>query len=193
MSQDIQIAVLYGSYRDNRKGIHVANFVVDELKQHCKPVLVDAKAIDLPMLNKMYKEYEHGEAPQNMSSLAKTLTDSDAFVIVTGEYNHGLPPGLKNLLDHFQKEYFFKPAGIVSYSAGSFGGVRASIHARAVLGELGMVTLSSILPFPSIGKSFSDSGILEDPKMEQRFQKFAKELLWYAEALKAKREEGTPY
>jgi hypothetical protein len=29
--------------------------------------------------------------------------------------------------------------------------------------------------------------------MEQRFQKFAKELLWYAEALKAKRAEGTPY
>ena len=31
---------------------------------------------------------------------------------------------MKNLLDHFQTEYFFKPSAIACYSAGSFGGVR---------------------------------------------------------------------
>ncbi len=193
MSQQAQIAVIYGSYRDHRRGIHVANFVVDQLKTLCKPVFVDAKVFDLPMLNKMYKEFESGAAPDNMSRLSDLLKESDGFVVVTGEYNHGLPPGLKNLLDHFQKEYYFKPAGIVSYSAGSFGGVRAAIHARAVLGELGMVTISSMFPFPSIRKTFNESGTPEDPKMEERFKKFARELIWYAEALKIKRSEGTPY
>lgn len=193
MSQNLRIAVIYGSYREHRKGIHVANFVVDQLKALCKPVLVDAKAYDLPMLNKMYKEFKGDSAPENMAKLAKLLDESDGFVVVTAEYNHGFPAGLKNLLDHFQKEYYFKPAGIVSYSAGSFGGVRAAIHARAVLGELGMVTIPSMFPFPSIRKTFNESGAPEDPKMAERFKKFRDELLWYADALKAKRTQGTPY
>ena len=56
------------------------------------------------------------------------------FAIVSGEYNHGIPPGLKNLLDHFLEEYFFRPSAIVCYSAGQFGGVRAAMQLRAECG-----------------------------------------------------------
>ncbi len=188
-----KIAVLYGSYREKRRGIHVARFVVDQLKSLCEPVLVDAKEHDLPFLNKMHKEFPEGEAPENMQNLSELLHACSGFVLVAGEYNHGMLPGLKNLLDHFQKEYFFKPAGIVSYSAGSFGGVRAAVHARAVLGELGMPTISTMMPFPTISKTFDANGNWDDEKMEKRFRKFADELLWYAEALSKAREQGTPF
>ena len=43
---------------------------------------------------------------------------ADGFVFVTGEYNWGVQPGLKNLTDHFLEEWFWRPAAIVSYSAG---------------------------------------------------------------------------
>lgn len=55
-----------------------------------------------------------------MEKLHQILESADGFIIVTGEYNHSIPPALKNLSDHFQTEYYFKPSGIVSYSAGAF-------------------------------------------------------------------------
>ncbi len=76
----------------------------------------------------MYKEYAPGEAPENLERLAGQIKAADAFIIVSGEYNHSIPPALSNLLDHFLEEYFWRPSAIVCYSAGGFGGVRAAMQ-----------------------------------------------------------------
>ena len=53
-----RILVFYGSYRSDRTGIRLAEFVVDLLQQRGDDVeLIDAKAINLPMLDRMYKEH----------------------------------------------------------------------------------------------------------------------------------------
>ncbi|TVQ95080.1 MAG: NAD(P)H-dependent oxidoreductase [Bacteroidetes bacterium] len=141
----------------------------------------------------MYKEYEKGEAPGNMEKIAQYFRESDAFLIVTGEYNHSIPPALKNLLDHFQQEYFFKPSAIASYSAGHFGGVRAAVHLRAILGELGMPAISSMLPLPGIAKLFDNDLNPTNELTEPSTQRFLDEFIWYAEAFKTQRNKGTPY
>jgi NAD(P)H-dependent FMN reductase len=163
------------------------------LSDRCEATLVDAAEYNLPMLDKMFKEYPAGEAPETLERIARIFHESDGYVVVSGEYNHGMPPGLKNLLDHFQKEYFLKPAGILTYSAGSFGGVRAAVHVRAVLGELGMATISNMLPIPKISSAIGEDGTPDDEKMPKRFARFADELLWYAVALKEAREKGMPF
>lgn len=184
----MKIALLYGSVRPHRQGIRV----VRHLERHLRLgphelTVVDARHRPLPLLEKMYKEYEEGQAPEILETLHGILEEADAYVVCTGEYNHGLPPGLKNLLDHFQTEYFDKPAGIASYSAGAYGGMRAAVHLRAVLSELGMVTLPTIFGVPKVQDSLGEQG--EDP--EDRFaklrEKFLGELEWYGEALKAAR------
>src|SRR3954470_5506994 len=96
----------------------------------------------------MYKEYEPGHAPEALERLAGIIRPADGYLIVSGEYNHSIPPALSNLLDHFLEEYFFKPSAIVCYPVGSFGGVRAAMQLRAMLGELGMPSVPSLLPFP---------------------------------------------
>ena len=58
----------------------------------------------------MYREYECGSAPIVLEALGELYRKIDAFVMVSGEYNHGIPPALKNLLDHFLEEYFFRPS-----------------------------------------------------------------------------------
>jgi NAD(P)H-dependent FMN reductase len=51
-----RIPVFYGSYRSNRMGIRLAQFVVERLRRRGDDVeLIDAKAINLPMLDRMYK------------------------------------------------------------------------------------------------------------------------------------------
>lgn len=154
---------------------------------------IDAKDYQLPLLDKMFKEYDAGEAPEALTEISQKLTSSDGIVLVSGEYNHSIPPALKNLLDHFQKEYFFKSCGIVTYSAGPFGGVRAAVHLRAIAGELGMASIPIMFPISSVGKSFDEKGNALDDAYPRRVERFLSELEWYTEALKKQRTAGTPY
>jgi NAD(P)H-dependent FMN reductase len=190
----LNIVVIYGSVRSNRQGIKAARFVERQLRDRGHDLtLVDPLEVRLPLLDRMYKEYPRGTAPEVLERLATLYRAADAFVVVSGEYNHSIPPALLNLLDHFLEEYFFRPSAIVSYSGGAFGGVRAAIQLRATLGELGMPSISSMFAVPRVGTAFSDDGTPADPAMAKRFVKFAAELEWYAEALRDRRKVGVPY
>lgn len=151
--------------------------------------LLDAQELDLPFLDKMYKEQD--APPAGMQHAHEVLDAADGLVVVGGEWNHSVPPALKNLLDHYQSEYAGKPAGIVTYSAGPFGGVRAAPHYRVILGELGMVTPSIMFAVSGV-RNFESADIGED--WVRRSERFLKELEWYANALKTKRDaDGLPY
>ena len=120
-----RILVFYGFYRSDRMGIRLAQFVVEGFRTRGDDVaLIDAKAVFLPMLERMYKEYPRGEAPQALEKVAGEIRAADGFVFNTGEYNWGVQPGLKNLTYHFLEEWFWRPAAIASYSAGRFSGAR---------------------------------------------------------------------
>jgi len=190
----LEIVIVYGSVRRGRKGIKAARFIKRTLEARGHRVeLVDPLEYELPLLDLMYKEYEPNDAPEPMRKLSGMFSKADAFVIVSGEYNHSIPPALKNLLDHFQKEYLWRPAGIVTYSGGPFGGARVAPHIRAILGELGMVTLPSMFAVSKVGASFDDDGKPLDDAYERRSQKFIQELEWYAGALGEARKAGVPY
>ena len=190
----LKIPVLVGSVRTERKGIRAARFVVRQLEARGHEVtLVDPCVLQLPLLDRMYKEYPRGSAPEVLESLATLYRAADAFVIVTGEYNHSIPPALSNLLDHFLEEYFFRPSAIVCYSSGSFGGVRAAVQLRAMLCELGMPSTPSMFPIPKIATALTEDGTPNDPALDKRFNRFASELEWYAEALRERRKRGVPY
>jgi len=153
---------------------------------------IDAKEKNLPMLDRMYKEYEPGRAPQVMQELADIYRQSDCFVIVCGEYNHGLQAGLKNLLDHYLEEYFYRPSAIISYSPSPVGGLRAAVHLRAVLSELGMASIPSILSIGKVKDALNEKGERIDGKDPQISKKFLDELEWYAFALAEARSRGVP-
>ena len=190
----LQVAILYGSVREARQGIRAARFVDAQLCERGHATyLIDAKACRLPLLDRMYKEYPKGQAPEVMEKLAAIYRAVDAFVVVTGEYNHGIPPALKNLLDHFLEEYFWRPSAIVCYSAGAFGGVRAAMQLRMTLAELGMASIPSLFPVPRVQDAFDEEGRAEDPAWGRRVTRFLDELEWHARALKAERAKGTPY
>src|ERR1700719_4675084 len=154
-----RILVLYGSYRSDRRGIRLAHFVVEGLRSRGDDVeLIDAKAVGLPMLDRMYKEYPKGAAPAALEKLASQIRAADGFVFITGEYNWGVQPGLKNLTDHFLEEWFWRPAAIASYSAGRFSGVRSATAWHGTLSEMGMVVISSTLSVGPISQTLSADG-----------------------------------
>jgi NAD(P)H-dependent FMN reductase len=184
----LRLVVFYGSVRSARQGIRAARFVLSECRARGHDVaLVDPQEFRLPLLDKMYKEYRQGEAPTTLQRIADLIVPADGIIVVSGEYNHSIPPALSNLLDHFLEEWFWKPSAIVCYSAGSFGGVRAAMQLRMMLGELGMSSIPSIFPVPKVQDAFGEDGTPRDPQIRERMQKFLDELEWYGHALREAR------
>jgi NAD(P)H-dependent FMN reductase len=190
----LSVPVILGSVRRDRVGIRAARLLVDTLaaRGHL-PVLVDPLEEQLPLLDRMYKEHPKGEAPANLERLAELYRRADGFIIVSGEYNNGIPPALKNLLDYFLEEYFWRPSAIVCYSPGQFGGVRAAMQLRMTLAELGMSSIPSIFPIPRIGQALDPEGRPMEGWIEQRLDRFLGEFFWYSHAMRRQRAGGTPY
>lgn len=186
--------IIYGSVRSGRQGIKAARFIAAECQSRGhRCTLVDPAEFPLPLLDRMYKEYPSGQAPELLERLASLIRSADGFIIVSGEYNHSIPPALSNLLNHFLEEYFWRPSAIVCYSAGLFGGVRAAMQLRAMLCELGTPSIPSLLPIPQIREAFDDNDRPRDPSHLQRASRFLDEFEWYARALRTARESGVPY
>lgn len=191
-----RILVLYGSYRSDRLGIRLAQFVVERFRVRGDDVeLIDAREVNLPMLDRMYKEHKKGEAPAVLEALAGKIRDADGFVFITGEYNWGMQPGLKNLTDHFLEEWFWRPAAIASYSAGRFAGARAALIWHGTLSEMGMVVVSSTISAGPIAQTLSADGepIGDGGKaLANAFPRFADDFIWWVEAAKAQRARRKP-
>jgi NAD(P)H-dependent FMN reductase len=191
-----RLLVLYGSYRSDRMGIRLAHFVIDGFRARGADVeLIDAKAVGLPMLDRMYKEYPKGQAPEALEHLAGQIREADGFVFITGEYNWGVQPGLKNLTDHFLEEWFWRPAAIASYSAGRFAGARAATAWHGTLSEMGMVVVSSTISAGPIAQTLSEDGkpIGEGGKaLAHAFPRFAEDLLWWVDAARTQRTRQAP-
>ncbi len=189
----LRIVVFYGSVRSNRQGIKAARFIVKTCRERGHEVsLIDPLEYPVPLLDKMYKEYESEKAPEILQRMAKLVIAADAYVIVSGEYNHTVPPALANLLDHFLEEYFRKPSGIVCYSAGAFGGVRAAMALRPMLAEMGMSSIPSVFPISTVQHAFDEEGTPKDEGYHGRAARFLDELDWYAYALRDARNRPCP-
>jgi NAD(P)H-dependent FMN reductase len=194
------VAVLLGSVRSERAGDRAAKWAIARLEARGhEAVLVDAVELNLPILDKMWKEIKdnppakYADLHKKLAPLASLYARTDGFLIVSAEYNHSLPPGLTNLIDYFLEEYFWRPSAIVCYSATPFGGVRAAMQLRALLAEAGMPSIPSIQPIPSIRTALSEDGVALTQELAEKSGKFFTEFEWAMRAYAAERAKGVPY
>ncbi len=192
----LKLLVFYGSYRSDRVGIRLARYITKELTDRGHSVeLIDAKAVGLPILDRMFKEYPPGAAPDTLQRLAAKIRAADGFVFIAGEYNWGMQPGLKNLTDHFLEEWFWRPAAIASYSAGRLAGARANFVWHGTLSEMGMVVVSSTITVGPITSALDQSGMPvgeAGAALNASFPRFAADLEWWAEAAMRQRAVHPP-
>ena len=193
------VAVIQGSVRSERMGARVARWVVGELgKRGHEAVLVDTAKLELPLIDKMWKEIkdttgpEHAELRNKLRPLAELFDRVDGFAICSAEYNHAPPPALINLMDHFLAEYAYRPSAIVCYSVSQFGGVRAAMQLRSFLAEVGLSSIPSLQPVPNVAASLSEEGVALTQDLAEKAGKFFDEFDWYMTALKLGREAKDP-
>ncbi|MFC0504907.1 NADPH-dependent FMN reductase [Micromonospora costi] len=188
----LRLAVILGSIRDGRFGPTVANWFVGEA-EHRDDILVDLIDLaDVPIGSAAPTMTPPPQVLAALHELTPRLDTADAFVVVTPEYNHSYPAGLKNVIDWYNTQFHAKPVAFVSYG-GISGGLRAVEHLRAVFTELHAVTTRDTVSFHNVWEQFDGDG---HPKDQQRPATAAKILLdqvtWWAQALKNARNTA-PY
>jgi len=187
-----KVALIVGSVRRNRQGIKVARWMEKKLLSRNHTVFfIDPLELDLSLLDRMYREMI--DPPQKLKDLRTKIKDAEGYVAVTPEYNRSTSAAMKNTLDYFLEEYFFKPSAIVSYSPGIYGGVNAAQQLRLVFAELGSPSIPSAFTISRVMNTFSENGELLDDVYDKRVTRFLSEFEWYLEALKIQREKGIPY
>jgi NAD(P)H-dependent FMN reductase len=185
-----RLSVIIGSTRPGRAGLPIADWFADRARAHggFEIDVVDLAELNLPMLDEpnhpRLRQYTH----QHTKDWSARVSGSDAFVIVTPEYNHGYSPAVKNAIDYLHHEWHYKPVGFVSYG-GVAAGTRAMQQLKQVVTALRMLPLTDAVNIPFHTQFLDDDGRVQaNEVMEQAADVMLDELVRVAAALRPLRE-----
>jgi NAD(P)H-dependent FMN reductase len=186
MTDQVKLGLIYGSTRPGRFCDTIARWTADQITKSGK---FELEAID-PIAHAKNKPRTTESSSQR--SLQQQLDLSDAFVVVTPEYNHGYPAALKELIDSAGREWHAKPVAFVSYG-GVSGGLRAVEQLRQVFAELHAVTIRDSVSFQNAWEQFNGEGVHASPERNaQSISRTLAQLHWWAVALRQARA-ASPY
>ncbi len=189
----LNIKIILASIRDNRFGDKPATWIMEQAKtvEGITVELLDLRDYQLPLfaegVSPAYVEGEYNIPEVNR--WANKIAESDAFIIVTPEYNHGYPASLKNNIDYLYKEWNNKPVCFVSY--GSTGGARVIQQLREVSIELQMAPIRNSVHIMAPWFLTEADGSLKTGAFDTNVksaQSMLTQLVWWAKALKEARE-----
>jgi NAD(P)H-dependent FMN reductase len=190
-----KLAVIIGSVREGRFGPAAAAWIAGLARAHggFAVDVIDLAEFDIPVTLPADSPKHAGEAyprPRAMRPLTERIAAADAFIVVTPEYNHSYPAGLKAAIDWHFTQWAAKPVAFVSYG-GSVGGRHAVLHLENVFTELHAVTIRDGLSFPLYWQNWHD-GQPDDPAADNYAKVMLDQLTWWATALRKARAE-VPY
>lgn len=162
-----KVKVIIGSVREARAGEAVAKWFMAQIKEFEGDIhfeLVDLAKVNLPLMNEPAppmagNEYVH----QHTKDWSKAVNESDGFVFITPEYNHGYSPALKNAVDYLYNEWKGKPALMIGY--GSNGASHSIRQFREVLEFVGVRPLADQVGIDQIWDAFDEQGHIKEEKI----------------------------
>jgi NAD(P)H-dependent FMN reductase len=176
------IPIIVGSTRRERQSIKVARFVLARLQQRkVETELLDLLEYNFPIMEE--RLHRRDDPPPRLKEYGEKVGRADSLIIVTPEYNNGYPGVLKNALDYLLPEYERKPIGIVTVSAGGYGGITCLAQLRLVTLGMGAFPIPENLAVSRVQDSFKADGTPNDPAYEKRAAGFLDEVLWFTEAI----------
>ncbi|HXF10731.1 MAG TPA: NADPH-dependent FMN reductase [Desulfuromonadaceae bacterium] len=180
------IPIICGSTRRDRQSIKVARFVLKKLQERAgvQTELLDLLEYNFPIMEE--RLHRRDDPPPRLKEFGEKIGRADSVVIVSPEYNNGYPGVLKNALDYLLPEYERKPVGIVTVSAGGFGGINCLAQLRLIVIGMGAFPITESLPISRVHDSFKDDGTY-DPAYDKRAADFLDDLLWFTEAIADKK------
>jgi chromate reductase len=175
--KNIKIAGLTGSLRRdsyNKAALKAAGKLLPE-----NAVLNIIDLSEIPFFN---EDLEAQGLPASVSEFLEKLSEADAILISTPEYNYSIPPVLKNALDWASRgdklPLFGKPVAIMSASPSIFGGARVQYHLRQVCVALNLIPINKPEVFiTSANKKFDEVGNLINESTKNLMKKLLEALV----------------
>jgi chromate reductase, NAD(P)H dehydrogenase (quinone) len=153
--------------------------------------LIDLKDFPLPLFDQDL-EAEQG-MPENGKKLKKLFIEHDGLLLSSPEYNSSITAVQKNAIDWVSRPaagepslvgYRNKVATLMSASPGALGGLRALVHVRSILGNIGVVVLPEQIAVAKAHEAFNPDGSLKDPKQQAGIEGLGKTLASFLTKLK---------
>lgn len=169
--------IILSSTRPGRAGAPIAEWVRDRFEEggRFEVDFVDLLELDLPMLDEPNHPMLRRYTKPHTKSWSARVAAADAFVIVTPEYNYGMPGSLKNALDFLSQEWNFKPVGFVSYG-GVSAGTRSVQMAKQVVTSLKMMPLVEAVQIPFVKNHIVDGRFEPTVAFESSLESLGSEL-----------------
>ena len=127
--------------------------------------------------------------PENATKLIALITQHDALLVASPEYNSMITPLLKNTIDWCTRgddnPFPGKVAAVISASPGGFGGVRSLVLAQQLLLKLGCHVVPGQCALPHADKAFDAGGKLLDARAEKSVRALMQQLVAVATKLRA--------
>ena len=125
-----------------------------------------------------YDQDLEADLPCVVAQARAQVAAADAVLIVTPEFNHGIPGVLKNTLDWLSRPAFTgcfngKPVMFITHSPGALGGVRAQYQLRETLSSM----LCRLIPLPEIAITQVQSKLDNDRLVDQATQQYIQQTL----------------
>ena len=184
--EPLRVALVIGSVREGRVGSSVARWAAThaERRADLEIDVVDLRDLDLPA--RLPDDPTPGQR-----EWVERVGRADAFLIVTPEYNRGIPASLKHAIDAVREEWYAKPAAVVAYG-GQARGLRAAEQLRLVLGELHVTVLRDTVCLGIGDGALDESGWVCDPGAVRALEIALDRLVWWGAALRTARADR-PY
>jgi NAD(P)H-dependent FMN reductase len=188
----LYVPVIVGSTRRERQTIKVARYVFAQLRLrgNVETILLDLLEYNFPIMEE--RLHRRDDPPPRLVEYAGHIARADSLILVSPEYNNGYPGVLKNALDYLLPEYERKPIGIVTVSAGGYGGINCLAQLRLVTLGMGAFPIPENLAVSRVHNTFSDQGTPNDLAYVKRTETFLDEVLWFAEAIQDRKAKEKP-
>jgi len=196
----LNLKIIVGSSRQHRSADLVLPWLLDRAQDFgaFNVDVLDLRDWALPMFDESLRTVGDPRDPIYSDPLVRRwnaeISQADAFLFLTPEYNHSLPASLKNAIDSVFFSFSFgfrnKPASTVAYSMGTTGGARAVEHLAQVLIEAEAVPLRNTVLVSKVGQAFDGAGVPADPGTNAALRIALEDLVWWASVLFEARARG---
>lgn len=156
-----KIKLIIGSTRQNRVGDRIAQWFVTAAKDNGTELeVIDLQQENLSFFNGPSPMYVPAQTEEGKAWSAK-ISEAEAYIFVTSEYNRSIPAALKNAIDYLFHEWGGKPAAIVSYGYIDGGG-SATKHLTDILNWVKISVVEPTVAVQLTQDTFADDGSFKD-------------------------------